>query len=130
MMKRLICALAAAGMVAASAVGTAGAGGSSGKGHDTITATCTVLGTVTVHVTNGGSSWVGDHLYVLLRFQGTFTPTSGTSQSFKKTFGITKNKITPAISLRMKTSAILFRIGKLLVCPTIALRAEDCLTQD
>jgi hypothetical protein len=86
-MKRFFCALAATALVAASAVGPAGAGGSSGKGHDTITATCTVLGTVTVHATSGASAWVGDTHYVLLRFQGTFTPTSGPAESFTKSYG-------------------------------------------
>jgi hypothetical protein len=86
-MKRLICVLAITGVLAAAAVGSAVAGGSSGKGHQTLSATCTVLGSVTVHATSGASSWVGNTHYVLLRLQGTFTPTTGPAQSFTKTYG-------------------------------------------
>jgi hypothetical protein len=86
-MKRLICVLALTGTLAAIAVAPAFGGGGSGKGHETISATCTVLGSVTVHANSGASAWVGNTHYVLLRFQGTFTPVSGPAQSFTKVYG-------------------------------------------
>jgi hypothetical protein len=86
-MKRLFCVLALIGALAALAVGSAVAGGSSGKGHQTLSATCTVLGSVTVHASSGASAWVGNTHYVVLRLQGTFTPTSGPAESFTKTYG-------------------------------------------
>jgi hypothetical protein len=86
-MKRLITVIATTGVLATGGVGSALAGGSSGKGHETISASCTVLGNVTVHVTSGASAWIGDSHYVLLRLQGTFTPTSGPAESFTKTYG-------------------------------------------
>lgn len=86
-MKRLFCVLGLIAVLAASAIGSAVAGGSSGKGHQTLTATCTVLGAVTVHASSGASAWIGNTHYVLLKLQGTFTPTSGPAQSFTKTYG-------------------------------------------
>jgi hypothetical protein len=86
-MKRLIVVLATICVLAAVAVTQAVAGGSSGKGGQTITATCTVLGTVTVHASSGQSAWVGDTHYIVLKFSGTFTPTTGPAQTFTKTYG-------------------------------------------
>jgi hypothetical protein len=76
-MKKLISVLAATCMLAALGVTSAIAGGSNGKGGQTITATCTVLGNVTVHASSGQSAWVGNTHYVTVRFTGTFTPTGG-----------------------------------------------------
>ena len=55
-MKRLVSVLAATCLLAALGVTSAVAGGSNGKGGQTITATCTVLGTVTVHASSGQSA--------------------------------------------------------------------------
>jgi len=89
-MKRIFCVLAMACASAAVAVGSAIAGGSSGKGTQTISATCSVLGSVTVHASSGQSAWVGNTHYVVLKFTGTFTPTAGTPQTFTKTYGMKK----------------------------------------
>ena len=86
-MKKLFCVLAVACVVAVVAVSSAVAGGSSGKGTQTLSATCTVLGKVTVHASSGASAWLNNSHYVLLKFAGTFTPTVGTAQSFTKTYG-------------------------------------------
>jgi len=89
-MSRIFCVLALASAFAAVAVSSAVAGGSSGKGPQTINATCTVLGTVTVHASSGQSAWVGNTHYVVLKFTGTFTPTVGTPHTFTKTYGMKK----------------------------------------
>jgi hypothetical protein len=85
-MKRLLCGftlvIALAGVAVTSAVA-----GSGGKGSQTLTATCSVLGTVTVHASNGQSAWVNNTHYVVLTFTGTFTPVSGTPETFTKTYG-------------------------------------------
>jgi hypothetical protein len=86
-MKKFICVLATACGLAALPVTSAVAGGSNGKGQQIITATCTVNGTVTVHVSSGQSAWVGNTHWVTVAFSGTFTPTVGTPTSFSKTYG-------------------------------------------
>jgi hypothetical protein len=89
-MKRFFCVLAVICGLAAVAVTTAAAGGGSGKGGQTITASCTVLGTVTVHASSGASAWVSNTHYVLVSLTGTFTPalgTTGTTQTFTKSYG-------------------------------------------
>ncbi len=86
-MKRLISVLAATCLLAALGVTSAFAGGSNGKGGQTITATCTVLGTVTVHASSGQSAWVGNTHYVTVWFTGTFTPTGGQPMTFTKRYG-------------------------------------------
>jgi hypothetical protein len=86
-MKRLISVLAATCMLAALGVTSAIAGGSNGKGGQTITATCTVLGNVTVHASSGQSAWVGNTHYVTVRFTGTFTPIGGQPTTFTKSYG-------------------------------------------
>jgi hypothetical protein len=91
-MRRILGVLATACLVAAVAVSTAVAKGPShtngnGKGPQTLTASCTVLGTVTVHATSGASAWVNNTHYLLLRFTGTFTPTGGTPHTFTKVYG-------------------------------------------
>jgi hypothetical protein len=87
-MRSVFCVLAMACAFAAATVGPAAAAGSSGNGQQTLTATCTVLGTVTVRASSGQSAWVGSTHYVVLRLSGTFTPTGGTAQSFTKTYGM------------------------------------------
>jgi hypothetical protein len=82
-----MCALALVSVLALGTVATATGSGSNGKGSQTLTATCTVLGTVTVHASNGASAWVNSNHYVLVRLTGTFTPVSGTPQTFTKTYG-------------------------------------------
>jgi len=84
--RKLVCALA---LVSVLALGTvASAAGSHGKsGSQTMNATCTVLGTVTVHASNGASAWVNSNHYVLVKLMGTFTPVSGPPQTFTKTYG-------------------------------------------
>jgi hypothetical protein len=86
-MKRFISVLAMACAVAALGVTSALAGGGNGKGGQTITATCTVLGNVTVHASSGESAWVGNTHYVTVWFHGVFTPTSGQPFSFTKAYG-------------------------------------------
>jgi hypothetical protein len=86
-MKTLICVLATVCALAILPVTAAVASGSNGKGPQTITATCTVLGTVTVHVSSGQSAWVGNTHYVTVAFSGTFTPTGGQPMTFSKTYG-------------------------------------------
>lgn len=85
-MKRLLCTsvavLAFAGLAASAAVGAG-----HGKGLKTMTATCTVNGTVTVHASSGQSAWVNNAHWVVLRFTGTFTPAGGTPQTFTKVYG-------------------------------------------
>jgi hypothetical protein len=84
-MKRILCGIALVVALAGVAVTSAVAAG--GKGSQTLTATCTVLGTVTVHASNGQSAWVNNTHYVVLRFTGTFTPVVGASTTFTKTYG-------------------------------------------
>jgi hypothetical protein len=91
-MKRILGILTTACVVAAVATSSAVAKGpthtnSNGKGPQTLTATCTVLGSVTVHATSGASAWVNNTHYLLLRLTGTFTPTGGTPQPFTKAYG-------------------------------------------
>jgi hypothetical protein len=86
-MKRVLCTstavLALAGLAASSAV----AAGHGGKGSQTLSATCTVNGAVTVHASSGQSAWVNNTHWVVLRFTGTFTPAGGTAQTFTKVYG-------------------------------------------
>jgi hypothetical protein len=65
----------------------AGAVAAPGKGGQTIAASCTVAGKVTIHASSGGSAWVNNSHYVLLKMTGTFTPTGGTPQTFTKVYG-------------------------------------------
>jgi len=85
-MRRIICSLtlvlALAGLTAAYAFGAGG------KGSQTLTATCTTSGGVTVHASNGQSAWVNNTHWLVLKFWGSFTPTgSTTAQTFTKTYG-------------------------------------------
>ncbi len=86
-MRKFIPVFVVACALAALAVTSAVAGGSNGKGGQTITATCNILGTVTVHVSSGQSAWVGNTHYVTLWFTGTFKPVSGTPSTFTKSYG-------------------------------------------
>jgi hypothetical protein len=86
-MKRLFCVLTLICVCGALTVGSALASGSSGKKPHTISATCSVSGTVTVHASSGASAWVNNTHYVLVKFMGTFTPIGGTAQSFTKLYG-------------------------------------------
>jgi hypothetical protein len=83
--KRILISIALVTVLAALNVSTALARG--GKGSQTISATCTVNGAVTVHASNGQSAWVNNTHWVVLRFTGTFTPTGGTAQTFTKVYG-------------------------------------------
>lgn len=84
-MKRVLTAIALVVLLAAIGVSTALARG--GKGSQTLSATCTVNGAVTVHASSGQSAWVNNTHWVVLKFTGTFTPTGGTAQSFTKVYG-------------------------------------------
>ena len=84
-MKRILISIALVVVLAALTVSTALARG--GKGSQTISATCSVNGAVTVHASNGQSAWVNNTHWVVLRFTGTFTPTVGTPQTFTKVYG-------------------------------------------
>jgi hypothetical protein len=84
-MKRLISMLVVPLAVAALMVSAASAAG--GKGSQTLTATCTTSGDVTVHASSGQSAWVNGTHWVILRFTGTVTPTGGTAQTFTKVYG-------------------------------------------
>jgi len=84
-MKRLICGVALVALLAGLAVSSSLAAG--GKGSQTITASCLVNGTVTVHASSGQSAWVNSTHWVVLKFQGTFIPTSGPTQTFTKVYG-------------------------------------------
>jgi len=90
-MRTMIGVLGLSCVVAAIAVGSALAkspgGKSSTNGPQTLTATCTVAGMVTVHASAGASAWVSNHHYVLVTLAGTFTPTTGTPMSFTKNYG-------------------------------------------
>jgi len=81
--KRILTAIALVVLLAAIGVSTALARG----GKQTISATCTVNGAVTVHASSGQSAWVNTTHWVALRFTGTFTPTGGTAQTFTKVYG-------------------------------------------
>src|SRR6266550_5935920 len=87
LMKRLISVLAVTFVLAALVVTSAVAGGSNGKGGQTIKATCSVLGPVTVHVSSGQSAWVDNTHYVTVWLTGTFTPTGGQPTTFTKSYG-------------------------------------------
>jgi hypothetical protein len=63
------------------------AGGSNGKGGQTLTASCNILGNVTVHASNGQSAWVNNTHYVTLWFTGTFTPVGGMPSTSTKSYG-------------------------------------------
>ena len=84
-MKRVLTTIALVVLLAAIGVSTALARG--GKGGQTISATCTVNGAVTVHASSGQSAWVNNTHWVVLRFTGTFTPAGGTAQTFTKVYG-------------------------------------------
>ena len=84
-MKRLTTMVALIFALAGLAVSSAVAGG--GKGSQTLQATCTTAGGVTVHASNGQSAWVNSSHWVVLRFTGTFTPAGGTAQTFTKVYG-------------------------------------------
>lgn len=84
-MKRLTSILAVAIASAALTMSTALA--ANGKGSQTLMATCTTSGSVTVHASSGQSAWVNGTHWVVLKFSGTFTPAGGTAQSFTKTYG-------------------------------------------
>ena len=86
-MKRLIIGTAVICAFAALVASAAFAGGGKGKGLQTIAATCTTSGGVTVHASSGQSAWVNGEHWVVLRFTGTFTPTGGTPQTFTKVYG-------------------------------------------
>jgi len=84
-MRRIICSLtlvlALAGLTAVYAFAAGG------KGSQTLTATCTTSGLVTVHASSGQSAWVNNTHWLVLKITGTFTPTGGTAQTFTKTYG-------------------------------------------
>jgi hypothetical protein len=84
-MKRLICGVALVAALATLAVTSAVAAG--GKGSQTLTATCVTAGGVTVHASNGGSAWVNNAHWVVLKLTGTFTPTGGAPTTFTKVYG-------------------------------------------
>jgi hypothetical protein len=84
-MKRSICSLTLA--VALAGLGAVSALAAGGKGSQTLSATCTTSGAVTVHASQGQSAWVNNTHWVVLKFSGTFTPTGGTAQTFTKTYG-------------------------------------------
>lgn len=84
-MRRSICSLALVVALAGLAAVSALAAG--GKGSQTLTATCTTSGGVTVHASNGQSAWVNNTHWVVLRFQGWMTPAGGTTQSWTKVYG-------------------------------------------
>jgi len=85
-MKRLICGVALVVALASLAVTSAVAAG--GKGSQTLTASCVTAGAaVTVHASNGGSAWVNNTHWVVLKLTGTFTPTGGSPTTFTKIYG-------------------------------------------
>jgi hypothetical protein len=84
-MKRLICGVALVVALAGLAVTSAVAAG--GKGSQTLSATCVTAGAVTVHASNGGSAWVNNTHWVVLKLTGTFTPTGGSPTTFTKVYG-------------------------------------------
>ena len=84
-MRRTICSISLVIVLAGLAAVSALAAG--GKGSQTLTATCTTSGSVTVHASSGQSAWVNNTHWVVLKFTGTFTPTGGTAQTFTKVYG-------------------------------------------
>jgi hypothetical protein len=82
-MKRIISALVVVLALAVTSIALA----AGGKGSQTLTATCTTSGNVTVHASNGQSAWVNNEHWIVLRFTGTFTPIGGTAQTFTKVYG-------------------------------------------
>jgi hypothetical protein len=82
-MKRIIGAFVLVLALAVTSVALA----AGGKGSQTLSATCTTSGNVTVHASKGQSAWVNNTHWVVLRFTGTFTPTGGTAQTFTKVYG-------------------------------------------
>jgi hypothetical protein len=86
-MKRLFYVLVLVCACAVAAAGSALASRPAGKGPQTLTASCSVAGAVTVHASNGASAWVNNTHYVLVKLMGTFTPIGGTAQSFTKLYG-------------------------------------------
>jgi hypothetical protein len=93
-MKRLLTMFALVVAFAGLAVSSAVAGG--GKGSQTLMATCTTAGNVTVHASNGQSAWVNNAHWVVLKFTGTFTPAGGQAQTFTKVYGQKKGFATRA----------------------------------
>jgi hypothetical protein len=85
-MKRFFCVLAVTCVLAAAVIASALAG-NGGKGLQTLTATCTTSGLVTVHASSGASAWVNNAHYLVLKLMGTMTPTGGTSHTFTKVYG-------------------------------------------
>jgi len=81
--KRVLTAITLVVLLAAMGVSSALARG----GKQTISATCTVNGAVTVHASSGQSAWVNNTHWVVLRFTGTFTPAGGTAETFTKVYG-------------------------------------------
>jgi hypothetical protein len=87
-MKRLICGVALIVALAGLAVTSAVAAG--GKSSQTIAATCTinnVTSSVTIHASNGGSAWLNNTHWVLLKITSTFTPTGGSPTTTTKVYG-------------------------------------------
>jgi hypothetical protein len=87
-MKRLICGVALVVTLAGLAVTSAVAAG--GKGSQTLTATCTisnVTSSATIHASSGGSAWINNTHWVLLKITFTVTPTGGSTTTFTKVYG-------------------------------------------
>jgi hypothetical protein len=87
-MKRLICGVALVVTLAGLAVTSAVAAG--GKGSQTLSAMCTinsVTSSATIHASSGGSAWINNTHWVLLKLTGTFTPTGGSPTTFTKVYG-------------------------------------------
>lgn len=57
-----------------------------GRGLETVEVSCAGIATE-VTVTGGSSFWIGDTHYVLVSFEGTFTPTEGEPESFVQRYG-------------------------------------------
>lgn len=85
-MRKLMCVLALAGVLTLGTVATA-TGSNGKKSSQPMTASCTVLGTVSVHASSGASAWVNSNHYLLVKLTGTFTPLSGQPLTFTKTYG-------------------------------------------
>ena len=87
-MKRLICGVAL--VVALAGLGVTSAVAAGGKGSQTLAATCTinnVTAPATIHASSGGSAWISNTHWVLLKLTGTFTPTGGSPTTFTKVYG-------------------------------------------
>jgi hypothetical protein len=87
-MKRLICGVAL--VVALAGLGVTSAVAAGGKGSQTLAATCTinnVTAPATIHASSGGSAWISNTHWVLLKVTGTFTPTGGSPTTFTKVYG-------------------------------------------